>query len=155
MAGTLTAREPRALRPTVWRDPFAMLREEMGDLVTNFFGETGDSGPMGRMLPSLDLSETDSAVEVRVDVPGIKAEDIDVQLTGNVLTVSGQRKEEKEEKGKTFHRVERRSGSFSRTVTLPSAVQDDKVDAQYRDGVLTISMHKTEEAKARKIKVKT
>ena len=155
MAGTLMTREPRALRPTVWRDPFAMLREEMGDLVSNFFSEASDGGPTGRMLPSLDLSETDTGVEVRMDVPGIKAEDIDIQLTGNVLTVSGHRKEEKEEKGKTFHRVERRSGSFSRTLTLPSAVQDDKVDAQYRDGVLTISMHKTEEAKARKIKVKT
>ena len=107
------------------------------------------------MLPSLDMSETANTIEVRVDVPGMKAEEIDVQLTNGVLTVSGERKEEKEEKGKTFHRVERRDGSFSRSVTLPSAVAEDKVDAQYKDGVLCITLHKTEEAKSRKITVKS
>jgi HSP20 family protein len=71
-----------------------------------------------------------------------------------VLTISGQRQEEKEEKGQTFHRIERRSGSFSRSVTLPTAVAEDKVDAQYKDGVLTVTMSKTEEARSRKIKVK-
>jgi HSP20 family protein len=72
-----------------------------------------------------------------------------------MLTISGERKDEKEEKGKTFHRVERHYGSFSRSVTLPSAVAEDKVDAQYHDGVLTVTLQKTEEAKSKKIKVKT
>jgi HSP20 family protein len=130
------------------------LREEVGDLVSNFFGEAGDGWPLGRMMPSLDLSETDAGIDVRMDVPGIKPDDIDIQLSGNLLTISGHRKEEKEEKGRTFHRVERRSGSFSRTLTLPCAVKEDKVDAQYHDGVLTINMQKTEEAKSRKIKIK-
>ena len=107
------------------------------------------------MLPSLDLSETPTTIEVRMDVPGIKAEEIDIQLANGVLTVSGERKEEKEEKGKTFHRVERHYGSFSRSVTLPSTVAEDKVDAQYHDGVLTVTLQKTEEAKSKKIKVKT
>ena len=71
-----------------------------------------------------------------------------------MLTVSGERKEEREEKGKTYHRVERRVGSFSRSVTLPCPVREDAVDAQYKNGILTIKLPKTEEAKARKITVK-
>jgi HSP20 family protein len=127
----------------------------METLWSQLIGEPGDGLFRGRMVPSLDLTETPTAVEIRVDVPGLKAEDIDIQLSNGVLTVSGQRKEEKEEKGKTFHRVERRHGAFSRSVTLPAAVAEDKVDAQYRDGVLTISLQKTEEAKSKKIKVKS
>jgi HSP20 family protein len=101
------------------------------------------------------MSETPNTIEVRMDLPGIKPEEIDIQLANGVLTVSGERKEEKEEKDKTFHRLERHYGSFSRSVTVPSALADDKVDAQYHDGVLTVTLQKTEEAKAKKIKVKT
>jgi HSP20 family protein len=105
--------------------------------------------------PAADVSETDKTIEVKMDLPGINANDIDVQVNGNLLTVSGERKEEKEEKGKTYHRIERRNGRFSRSTTLPAAVKEDKVDAQYHDGVLTITMDKAEEAKSRRIKVKT
>lgn len=153
MAGILTAREPRTRRR--WLEPFASLREEFGDVASNLLGEVGEAWPRGLMVPSLDLSETDGDVEVRLDLPGIKPDEIDIQLSDNTLTVSGQRKEEKEEKGKTYHRVERRQGSFSRTVVLPCTVNEDKVDAQYKDGVLSIKMPKTEEAKARKIKVRS
>jgi HSP20 family protein len=89
-----------------------------------------------------------------MDLPGIAAKDIDVQVSGNVLTVSGHREEEKEEKGRTFHRLERRYGDFSRSVILPCAVVEDEVAAEYHDGVLTIKLPKTEESKAHKIKVK-
>ena len=107
------------------------------------------------MLPSLDVSETPSTVGVRMDVPGMNSEEIDIRLANGVLTISGERKEEMEEKGRTFHRVERSYGSFSRSITLPAAVAEDKVEAQYNDGVLTVTLQKTEEAKARKIEVKT
>ena len=89
-----------------------------------------------------------------MDIPGMEAKDIDIQVNANVLTVSGERKEEREEKGKTYHRVERRVGAFSRSVTLPCPVKEDAVDAQYKNGILTIKLPKTEEAKARKITVK-
>jgi HSP20 family protein len=89
-----------------------------------------------------------------MDLPGIKPEEIDIQLSNNVLTISGQREESKQEKGETFHRVERRSGSFSRSVTLPCAVAEDRVDARYTDGVLSVTLPKTDEAKSRKIKIK-
>ncbi len=80
--------------------------------------------------------------------------EIDIQLNNNLLTVSGERKEEKEEKGRTLHRIERRVGSFSRSITLPCSVAADEAAAEYRDGVLKITLPKTEESKAQKIKVK-
>ena len=104
----------------------------------------------------MDVSETDKAVEVRLDVPGINPADVDIQLSSGTLTVRGERKEEEEEKDKdrNYHRVERRCGSFSRTVTLPCSVREDEAAAEYKDGVLTITLPKSEEAKTRRIKVK-
>jgi HSP20 family protein len=90
-----------------------------------------------------------------MDIPGMETKDIDIQVNGNLLTISGERKEEREEKGTTFHRVERRVGSFSRTVTLPCPVKEDAVDAQYKNGTLTVKLPKTEETKSKKITVKT
>lgn len=155
MAGKLTVREPRSMVPWFRRDPVLAVREEVEDLLSRIWGDEGDGWLVGRYSPSLDLAETDSTVEVRLDLPGAKPEEIDIQLSGNVLTVSGERKEEKEEKGRTFHRVERREGGFSRSISLPCAVEEEKVQAQYRDGVLSITMPKTEKAKAKKIKVKS
>jgi HSP20 family protein len=140
--------------PSLWRDPFTSLQEEMNELRTRLLGDGGEGWFAGAMVPALDMSESDSSIDVRMDLPGITAKDIDIQVSGNVLTVTGKREEEKEEKGKTFHRVERRYGDFSRSVTLPCAVDEDKVAAEYRDGVLSIKLPKTEESKAHKIKVK-
>lgn len=154
MANNLVTRRSNRL-PAFWRrDPLTALREEMNDLRTKFFGDLDEGWFAGEMLPSLDMSETDTSIEVRMDLPGIAAKDIDVQVNGNVLTVSGQRQEEKEEKGRTYHRVERRSGSFSRSVTLPCSVNENEVAAEQHDGVLTITLPKTEESKAHRIKVK-
>ena len=108
-----------------------------------------------RLSPHFDLSETDNALEIRMDAPGLKPADIDIQVSGNVLTLSGERKEEQEERGRTFHRVERRSGSFSRSVMLPCTVQEDKIEAKYADGVLAVVLPKTEAARSRKIKVQS
>lgn len=152
MTTTVPARAPRNLVPAAGRDIFQTLRDEMEDLFGRFFPDgTAESTQM--MRPSLDLSETDAAVQVRMDVPGMKAEDINIEVSGNTLRVSGERKEEKEEKGKTWHRVERRSGSFSRSVMLPCAVKENQAKAEYAEGVLTLSIPKAEEAKTRHIKV--
>jgi len=107
------------------------------------------------MALAVDVCETEAAVEVRMDLPGVKADEIDIQMSDTFLTVTGHRTEEKEEKGKTYHRVERRHGTFARTVALPCCVNEAKVDAQYKDGVLKIMLPKTEEAKSRKIKVRS
>jgi HSP20 family protein len=154
MATAIAKSEPRKLRPWFRRGPLESIREEMQDLISRTFGEEGDLWSVDCITPSLDLAESDNAVEVRMDIPGMEAKDIDIQVNANVLTVSGERKEEREEKGKTYHRVERRVGTFSRSVTLPCPVKEDAVDAQYKSGTLTIKLPKTEEAKARKIIVK-
>jgi HSP20 family protein len=139
----------------MWRrDPFTALREQMNELQSRFWGDEDEGWFSGALAAPVDLSETDTAVEVRMDLPGVKPDDIDIQVNGNLLTITGQRKEEKEEKGRTFHRVERTSGSFSRSITLPTAVNESEVAAEYRDGVLHITLPKSEVAKPHKIKVK-
>jgi len=155
MATAIAKREPRRLRTLFRRGPLESIREEMQDLISRTFGEEGELWSVERISPSLDLAETDNLLEVRLDIPGMEAKDIDIEVNANVLTVSGERKEEREEKGKTYHRVERRVGAFSRSVTLPCPVNEDAVDAQYKNGILTIKLPKTEEAKARKITVKS
>lgn len=148
-----TRRGGRALSLPHWEmmPQLRSLENLMGRLFDD--GEEGWFG--GAMVPSVDLSETDNAVDVRVDLPGMKAEEIDIQVHNNLLTIRGERKEETEEKDRTFHRIERRSGSFSRTVSLPSEVDQDNVDAAYKDGVLTITMPKVKAAQTKKIAVKS
>jgi HSP20 family protein len=127
----------------------------MQDLVSRAFGGDLDVWSLERITPSLDLAETALTIEVRMDIPGIEAKDLDIQVSENVLTISGERKEEREEKGKTYHRVERRTGAFSRSVVLPCPVKESAVDAQYRNGILTVRLPKAEESKSKKITVKT
>ena len=118
--------------------------------------EDGDEGWLGgAMVPSVDLSETDGEIDVTMDLPGMKADEIDIQVHNNLLTIRGERKQETEEKDRTFHRIERRTGSFSRTVSLPSEVDEETVDASYKDGVLKIRMPKAKAAQAKKISVST
>lgn len=154
MSGTLTSPKSRSLSPAK-RDPFLTLRGQMEDLLSRFWHEGGENGWLtGELAPSIDVSETEKVVEVRVDLPGVKPNEIRVQLHQNVLTVSGERKEDKEEKNRTYHRVERRVGRFSRSVTLPCAVNADEVVANHEGGILTITLPKAEEADTRTIAVK-
>jgi HSP20 family protein len=132
----------------------ARLREEMDDLFSQFWGDGGDWS-VGDLITSLDLSESENELQVRMDVPGVKPEDIDIELSGNMLTISGERKEEAEEEGRTFHRVERRTGRFSRTVMLPCDVDEGQIEARNEGGVLTIKLPKTETSKSRRIEVKS
>ena len=155
MSTAVAKSEPRSVGAWFRREPLGSLREEMEELVSRAFGEDVALWPSERIIPSLDLAETDRMVEVRMDIPGMEAKDIDIQVNGNLLTISGERKEEREEKGKTYHRIERRVGSFSRTVTLPCPVKEDAVDAQYKNGIPTVKLPRTEEAKSKRITVKT
>ena len=154
MTFAVAKREPRSVGAWFRRRPLESIREEMDDLFARAFGEGVELSPSERTCPSLDLAETDVAVEVRMDMPGMEAKDIDIQVNGHLLTISGERKEEREEKGKTYHRVERRVGSFARTVTLPCPVKEEAVDAQYKNGILTVKLPKAEEAKSKRITVK-
>jgi HSP20 family protein len=105
------------------------------------------------LAPSVDILEEGGEVVIKAELPGIRKEDIDVKLTDNTITISGEkRKEEKVEK-KNYYRMERSYGSFRRSFSLPSEVQTDKVKAQFKDGILEIRVPKTEEAKQKEKKV--
>ncbi|WP_417383357.1 Hsp20/alpha crystallin family protein [Gimesia sp.] len=136
------------------RAPFLAFRNEMDHLLNRFSDDFGNGWLTQGYAATLDLSETNNHIEVRMDVPGIQPEEIDVEVSGNLLRITGERKEENEEKGKMFHRMERRSGRFSRSVTLPCEVQEDQVEASCENGVLTISLPKCESVKPHKINVK-
>ncbi len=151
MVGAITKR-PRYQLGFPWRTPFGRL-PEMEELMSTFWGNGGEGWMSETMVPSADVSETEKAIDVRLDLPGVEPEQIEVQVNGNLLTISGERKEEKEEKGRTFHRIERSEGSFSRTITLPCEVQENKVVASFKNGVLNVSLPKALEAKPHKIMV--
>jgi HSP20 family protein len=155
MATAVAKPERRTSRPLFPRSPLTTLRDEMHDLLTHTFTDEEESWSFGRTAPRLDLSETDATVEVRLDLPGVKSDDVDIQISGTRLNVSGVRKEEHEEKGRTWHRIERRAGKFCRSVMLPCPVKEDAADAHFADGILTIVIPKADEAKAHKIKIRS
>lgn len=154
MATNLATRPTRSQVSTLVRDPLGMFREEMDDLMSRLWSGKQDGWLTGNFAPSFDLTEADNAFEVRMDIPGMESKDIDVQVHGNLVTIAGERKEEKEEKGKTFHRLERRTGKFSRSLTLPCSINEDEVAAEYSKGVLTLKLPKCEEAQSKKVAVK-
>jgi HSP20 family protein len=128
----------------------------MEDLMERFFGtDAGTPFVEEEFALAVNLAETDSQLEVTVDLPGIKPEEVKVELKNGDLWITGERKEEKEEKGKQYRRIERRYGSFCRVMTLPSPVDESKVNAEYHDGVLRISLPKSEKVKPKRIEVKT
>ncbi len=103
--------------------------------------------------PAIDISEDKNNIVVKADLPGMKQEDIEVVLEDDVLTIRGERKSEKEEKDKNFHRVERSYGAFERSIRLDTNVDKEKITANYKDGVLEIIMPKTESAKPKQLKI--
>ncbi|MGB2964533.1 MAG: Hsp20/alpha crystallin family protein [Anaerolineales bacterium] len=108
----------------------------------------------GDWTPRVDIAETDKAFEIKAEIPGVNKEDVKVAVHNGVLTVQGERKLEKEEEGKKFHRVERFYGSFTRSFTLPDNVDETKISASFKDGVLNLQIQKTKEAKPKSIEVK-
>ncbi len=110
---------------------------------------------MPSFSPTTDLVETENQFEVTVDLPGLKPEEVNVELKDGALWISGKREEEKEEKGKTYHRIERRHGEFRRILPLPSTISEDQVDAKFDSGVLKITVPKCEESKTKHIEVKS
>ena len=135
--------------------PLAGFRQDMDSLLDNFFGVTGLSEFIPSAPPSVDVSETATSVEVKTDLPGYQSEEIHVDVGEGYLTIRGERQEEikSDDPSRKFHRVERRQGAFSRTVALPCSVREDAVRAELKDGVLSIVLPKSDEAKRRKVDV--
>lgn len=129
------------------------LQREVDSIFDQFFGRSEDEDASAVWAPRTDLSETDDAFRIRLDVPGMTKDDITINLQNNTLTVSGERTSERTDEGEEYVRVERAFGNFHRTFTLPNAVDRENVEAAYEDGVLTIHVPKTEESTRRQIEI--
>ncbi|MEW5734689.1 MAG: Hsp20/alpha crystallin family protein [Thermodesulfobacteriota bacterium] len=132
---------------------FARPRTSLFDRFFEGFGMPSLIGEESVLTPALDVSETEKEYRIKAEIPGLSKEDISVTLDEGVLTVSGEKKAEHEEKGENYHVRERSYGYFSRSLRLPEAIEVEKVDATYRDGVLHVVIPKTEGGGAKKIAV--
>lgn len=131
------------------------LRKEMDRLFERAFEPDFELPSLGTWAPPLDLSETNEMVIARMEVPGIDPKDIQVQLKGQLLSVRGEKLQDTTRKDESFYRVERSYGSFVRTLQLPASVREDKVNATFKNGVLTITLTKVPEAVGTTIPIKT
>ena len=141
-------------------DPFREL-EEVSDRLNRMFARPAARTSNGKetmivadWTPSVDISETEGEYQIKAEIPDVKKEDVKVTVEDGVLTIQGERKQEKEEKGKKFHRIERSYGSFVRTFSLPDVIEEEKVKAEFKDGVLSLHLPKSEKAKPKAIEVK-
>jgi len=133
----------------------AVLQNRLNSIFSDFARPDGEqeSLAMGNFIPPVDVYEDEHTLVLKLEVPGIKQEDLDVRVENQTLTVKGERKFEKNEKEENFHRIERRYGTFARTFTLPQTVDTNAPKASYEHGVLTISLPKKEAAKPKPVKV--
>ena len=136
-------------------NPFSFLQQEIDRLFEgfsrNFPAFTASSAAVARM----DVSETDKAIEVTAEVPGLESKDVQLNLVDNVLTIRGEKKSEREEKQKDYHLIERSFGSFSRSVHLPDGVKAEDISAEIAKGVLKVSVKKTAPKQSKQIEIKT
>lgn len=138
-------RRSRGLTP-FWR--------ETEDIWNDFFPSMPMAGGGFDWSPSVDVAESDGSVVIKAELPGLEAKDIDVDVTGNVLTLKGEKKMDEEKEGERVYRRERFHGTFQRSFRLPAGVESDKVDANFKNGVLTITVPKSEESRQKKIEIK-
>jgi len=129
------------------------LRREFNEMFDRFWSGALEPMQFGKWTPAVDISENDDCVLVQAEVPGMDPEQIDVSLEGNVLTIRGEKKEQRQDKGENFHRVERQYGMFMRSIQLPSDVVADKVTASFKNGVLEVRLPKSEEAKPKRVAI--
>lgn len=140
--------------------PYATLRRDIDSLFDNFF-RGFDTELFGSrtaaFTPKTDIRESEKEIKISIELPGMDEKDVDVSLTRDMLTIRGDKKEEQEDKGKDYYRLERSYGSFSRTIPLPVEVETNKIEANVKKGVLTITLPKSAKALAgtRKIAIKT
>lgn len=164
----------KKLLPTIWNREIAPawreeersffpLQREMNRIFDDFFRGWDVAPPgtgerrFGFFQPSIDVKQSDKEIAVKAELPGLDEKDIEVLLTDDALTIRGEKREEREEKGKTYYHMERSYGSFSRVIPLPAEIDQKKVRAQFKNGVLSITLQKLQEAKVmgKKIPIKT
>ncbi|MDO8262737.1 MAG: Hsp20/alpha crystallin family protein [Gallionella sp.] len=140
-------------------DPFREL-EDVSNRLNRIFGQSLARTESGQNMlavadwaPSVDISETDTAYLIKAEIPGVKKEDVKVTIQDGMLTIQGERKQEKEEKDKKFHRIERFYGSFVRSFRVPDDADESAVKAEFKDGMLNVTLAKSEKAKPKAIEV--
>ena len=140
-------------------DPFREL-EDVTNRLNRIFGQSLARSESGQNMlavadwaPSVDISETDSEYLIKGEIPGVKKEDVKVTIQDGMLTIQGERRQEKEEKGKKFHRIERSYGSFVRSFRVPGDADENSVKAEFKDGMLNVTLAKSAEAKPKAIEV--
>jgi HSP20 family protein len=132
------------------------IQQEMNRLFGTFFESPqggGDAGALNRWIPPMDLVEEGDHFVLRADLPGVSQEDVKVELDDNVLTISGERKSEHEDRKEGYYRLERAAGRFSRSLTLPDGIDPESIQAQFENGVLTVRVPKPEERKPRRVAI--
>jgi len=138
-------------------NPFMSLQREIDrlfeDFTHGFPAFTGNGA--GKLLPSMDVTETDKEIEITAELPGLEEKDVQINVADNLLTIRGEKKAEKEEKDKNYRLVERSYGSFERTMELPDGVNADAIKASIAKGVLKVTVPKPAPAQAKKIEVKS
>ncbi len=136
--------------PALETDPF---QQDMNRLFDAFFRAAGNGNGSARWQPAMDLGETEEAITLTADLPGVREEDIAVEVKDGTLTVAGERKDERRQDGAGFHRTERRFGRFSRSLALPRGIDAESVQADFTDGVLEIRIPKPEERKPHRVRI--
>jgi HSP20 family protein len=140
-------------------NPFNEL-EDISNRLNQIFGRPAVSAAADQQMlkmadwtPSVDISETDQAYLIKAEIPEVKREDVKVTIDDGMITIQGERKMEKEEKGKKFHRIERSYGSFVRSFRLPDGVDESKAKAEFKDGMINVTLPKSEKAKSKAVEV--
>ena len=144
------------MRTTISRfEPFRThsLQDQISRLFNEAFERSSDESSITTWAPAVDIFETEHELVVKADLPDIQPEELDIRVENNILTIRGERKFEKQVNENNYLRVERAYGSFSRSFSLANTVNSDAIKAEYRDGVLTLTIPKREEAKPKQIKV--
>lgn len=161
MPFTLTPWRKRALAPAKANgDIFASMQREMNRVLERFSEDFDvapfDGGTIGEWSPTVNVAETEKEISVSAELPGVAEKDVEVTIEKDTLTIKGEKKEEKEEKGKNYYRTERSFGSFQRTIPLPCEIEKDQSEATYKSGVLTVKLPKTKAAQqsTKKIPIK-
>ena len=140
-----------------WSSDIFNMQREINRLFDTFVRggtQADESFGLTYWTPAVDIAERDNEYVVKVDLPGVEKDDVKITLVSGVLTIRGEKKQENESKTGSFHRIERSYGSFQRSFTLPSSVRNDGIDAVYKDGILTITLPKAEEARPKQIEVR-
>lgn len=139
--------------------PFSVLQREINSMFDDFFKGFSTfpaemmEGRAGGYVPKIDMTENETELNIKAELPGIDEKDIEVSLANDVITIQGEKKEEKEEKGKDYYHVERSFGSFRRVLPLPVGIDTEKAAASFKKGILNITIPKTEEAKGKVKKI--